>query len=340
MPSSPPVIAIDDEPDHLAVLANSLNRRGAPCFQIPFTEDMAEIEPCPDVRVIFADLHLGGGALAGDHSTDFSTIGALLEDRIKPSRPYIILLWTMYPDQAPGLRTFLEQRLRGVTAPAAVVPLPKADYLDAGGVRDEAALMKDIAAGAATLPEAAALFKPETTPELVEPCRLTREEIAGRLSRLFAEAEKPDADDVPPEFPTRTTSLDDWLDADLPDFGQTPRQMLDSGDEVTLLLLDRFVNAIATSRALSHPHVVRAIVRRRLETRFREAPASDPLIPEMQSDHPGDEIEDRFERWLDSPNPMFGDESPRRFFDAKEVDTARLLEISGLLDSFDDGTFS
>ena len=346
-PGSPRVIAIDDEPAHLAVLANSLNRWGVPCFQIPFTEhmavteDMADIEPCPHVRVIFADLHLGGGALAGDHSTDFSTIGALLEDLIKPSLPYLILLWTMYPDQAPGLRTFLAQRLRGVTVPAAVVPLAKADYLDAaGGVRNEAALMKDIAAGTVTLPEAAALFKPETAPELVEPCRLTREEIAGRLSRLFAEAERPGADDVPPEFPTRTTALDDWLDAELPDFGQTPRQMLDSGDEGTLLLLDRFVNAIATSRALSHPHVVRAIVRGRLERRFREAPASDPLIREMQSDHPDDDLEDRFERWLDSPNPMFEDESPRRFFDAREVDTARLLEISGLLDSFDDGTFA
>ena len=174
-----------------------------------------------------------------------------------------------------------------------------------------------------------------TTREISQPFRL-REEITSRLSRLFAEAERPGADDVPPEFPTRTTSLDDWLDAELPDFGQTPRQMLDSGDGGTLLLLDRFVNAIATSRALSHPHVVRDIVRGRLERRFREAPASDPLIREMQSDH----LEDHFERWLDAPNPMFGDESPRRFFDAKEVDTARLLEISGLLDSFDTGTFA
>lgn len=331
MLKSPPVIAIDDETDHLAALANSLNRRGVPCLQIPFTDDLADIEPCPNVRVIFADLHLGGGALAGDHRTDFSTIGALLEDRIKPSLPYLILLWTLYQDQAPGLHTFLRDRLRGVPTPFTVVPLPKANYLDeTGGVRDEAALMKDIAVGTATLPEAAALFEPEVAPELVEAYRPTREEIIGRLRRLFTEAENPCTDDVPPGFPTRITPLSDWLDADLPDFGQTPRQMLDSGDEGTLFLLERFVNSIATSRTLSHPHAVRDIVRRRLETRFQEATAFDPLGRSKQN----------FERWLDVPNPMFGDDTPRNFFRAREVDATRLLGISSLLDSLDDGTFS
>ena len=328
---SPRVIAIDDEPDHLAALANSFNRRGVPCFQIPFTEDLADIEPCPEVRVIVADLHLGGGALAGDHSTDFSTIGALLEDRIKPSLPYLILLWTLYQDQAPGLHTFLVDRLQGVARPSTVVPLPKSDYLDeAGGIRDEAALMKDIAARTATLPEAAALFKSETESELVTSYHPTREEIIGCLSRLFAEAEEPYTEDAPPGFPTRITPLNEWLDAELPDFGQTPRQMLDSGDEGTLFLLERFVNSIATSRTLSHPHAVRDIVRRRLETRFQEAPAFDPLGRCMQS----------FDRWMDVPNPMFGDDTPRKFFGAREVDATRLLGISSLLDSLDDGTFS
>lgn len=329
---SPQVIAIDDEPDHLAALANSLNRRGVPCLQIPFTEDMANIEPCPDVRVIFADLHLGGGAIAGDHSTDFSTIGALLEGRIKPALPYLILLWTLYQDQAPGLYKFLTDRLHhGVARPSTVVPLPKADYLDeAGGIRDEAALMEDIAARIATLPEAAALFEPEAAPELVEPYRPTREEIIGRLRRLFAAAETPCTDDVPPGFPSRSSSLSDWMDADLTDFGQTPRQMLDSGDVGMLFLLDRLVNAIATSRALSHPQAVREIVRRRLEIRFREVPGFDPFVRRLQS----------FEQWLDVPNPMFEDDTPGRFFRAREVDAKRLRKLSSLLDSLDDGAFS
>lgn len=330
MRRSPQVIAIDDEPDHLAGLANSLNRRGVPCFQIPFTEEgQADIEPCPDVLVIFADLHLGGGALAGDHRTDFSAIGALLEGQIKPSRNYLILLWTIYPDQAPNLRRFLDERLRGVRKPEGVVPLNKVKHLDvsSGRVRDERALINEIAAGSMKLPEAGALFK-ETASEAVERYRPTPEGITDRLHRLFQEAEGPRGDAVPPGFPEHDTAMEDWLHVELPDFSQTPRQMLDSGDDGTLFLLDRFVNAIATSRALSHPHIVRDIVRHRLETQFREASASD------------NELEDRFEQWLDAPNPMFGDEPPRQFFDAREVDATRLRKISSLLDSLDDGTFS
>ena len=58
-----------------------------------------------------------------------------------------------------------------------------------------------------------------------------------------------------------------WAAA-LPDFGSTPRQVLNSGDHGTLALLDRFVNAIATFKGASHPRVVRDIVRQRIETMF------------------------------------------------------------------------
>ena len=33
--------------------------------------------------------------------------------------------------------------------------------------------------------------------------------------------------------------MEEWLDAALPDFGSTPRQVLNSGDHGTLALLDR-----------------------------------------------------------------------------------------------------
>ena len=120
------------------------------------------------------------------------------------------------------------------------------------------------------------------------------------------------------------------MDADLPDFGQTPRQMLDSGDVGMLLLLDRLVNAIATSRALSHPLAVRDIVRRRLQIRFREVPAFDPFARHVQN----------FERWMEVPNPMFEGDTPGSFFRAREVDATRLRKISSLLDTLDDGAFS
>ena len=169
------------------------------------------------------------------------------------------------------------------------------------------------------------------------------EEIKQRLTRLF---EKPDGPrgTPPPGFPRWETTMEEWLDVVLPDFGNTPRQVLNSGDQGTLALLDRFVNAIATSRALSHPRVVRDIVRQRIETMFRQSRDTDAIRRELQygpSDSvSGNDVSDSFEHWMDVPNPMFGDVTPRSFFEDVAVDAEQVREISSLLDSIDDGAFS
>ena len=159
MLTSPRIIAIDDHEQHLAGLANCLNRHGVACLQIHFNPKvLPSIKPCPDVRVIFADLHLAEGSLTSDHKTDFSIIGTLLESTIKPRGPYFILLWTMYPAQADALREFLQTRLREATKPFYVLPLAKANHLDDGNVRDEEALIQEIVNITKELPEMGALF--------------------------------------------------------------------------------------------------------------------------------------------------------------------------------------
>ena len=350
MQDSPRVIAIDDEEADLAALANSLARHGIPCYQIPFTDDFSSIPSCPHAEVIFADLHLGGGVLASDHMTDFSTIGAVLEERIKPSRPYVILLWTAYPDMAPDLSNFLGERLHSVTKPSGVLPLAKANHLARNGnVKDSTALVNEIVAITKPLLDYGARLNPiggtpETTPTVIyRTYPPVHEAIQQRLTKLF---EKPDGprSSLPPGFPEWETTMDEWLDIVLPDFGSTPRQVLNSGDYGALALLDRFVNAIATSRALSHPRVVREIIRQRIETMFRESRHTDAFHRDPQFDpldsESGNDVADSFEHWMDVPNPLFGDVSPRSFFEAVAVDADQVREISSLLDSIDDGAFS
>lgn len=142
--NNPRILAIDDDRVHLEGLTDGLRRHGMACLPIHFVGDAAAIPACPDVRIIFADLHLGAGGLSTGHVTDFSMIGHLLEDAIRPAGPYCIVLWTKYPDQARSLRTFLE-RLRTVTKPVAVHALNKADHLSVDGtVRNERALMAEV----------------------------------------------------------------------------------------------------------------------------------------------------------------------------------------------------
>ena len=131
MSNSVRVIAIDDDPKHLDSLIGGLRGHDADLLRIHFTGEGLDIPACPHVKVIFSDLRLIGGTMS-DPAGDFSVIGSLIEDVIKPADPYLILLWTRYPDHASALRTFLD-RLRNVAKPAAVLPLPKAEYLDDSG---------------------------------------------------------------------------------------------------------------------------------------------------------------------------------------------------------------
>jgi hypothetical protein len=129
---SPRIILIDDNHDHLRGLADGLNKCGAACLQVHFQGE-GDVKRCPHVRVIFADLHLTQGGPGTDHTKDFTVIGGLIEEKIAPMGPYVIVLWTQFADQAKGLEFFLNERLKGVAKPVAVRALDKVKHLDVNG---------------------------------------------------------------------------------------------------------------------------------------------------------------------------------------------------------------
>ena len=137
------VIAIDDDPGHLGSLIGEPGGHDAGLLRVHFTGEGLDVPACPHVRVIISDLRLLGGAMS-DPAQDFAVIGSLLEDVIKPAEPCLMLLWTRYPEHASALGTFLD-RLRNVAKPVAVLPLPKAEYLDdSGAVGNRTALTDEI----------------------------------------------------------------------------------------------------------------------------------------------------------------------------------------------------
>ena len=153
----PRVIAIDDDPKHLIGLTEGLNQYGTACSPIRFTGDTKSVQPCPHVRVIFADLNLISGP-AGP-TGNFGTIGGLIEEKIKPSGPYFIILWTIYPEEADKLHNFLNNRLQDVKKPFAVQSLDKKDHLDdEGSVKNTERLAETIRTMIAAQPQVAALL--------------------------------------------------------------------------------------------------------------------------------------------------------------------------------------
>ena len=130
---------IDRERDHLDGLSKALERFGDPFLPLHFTGERAP--EFPHGRLIFADFLDGS---PGNHARDFSVIRSLIENQIKPSGPYLLLLLTRYPDQVLPLRKFLD-RLKGVTKPVDILPLAKDEYLDEEGhVTDMEALVGTI----------------------------------------------------------------------------------------------------------------------------------------------------------------------------------------------------
>jgi hypothetical protein len=158
---APRIIVIDDDPLHLQGLVDGLHRYGTSCLPVHFTGDLAGLRKCPDVRVIFADLHLTEGGAAGGNERHFSTIGGLLEETFAPAGPYVLVLWTRYADQAVGLSNFLETRLQNVSKPLAVVALDKVQHLDltSGAVKDPVALVRAIESTIHGQPQLAALLR-------------------------------------------------------------------------------------------------------------------------------------------------------------------------------------
>ena len=156
---APRIIVIDDNPAHLQSLTSGLNSYGVACLPIHFTGDDADVPRCPQVRVIFADLHLNEAGGATDNARHFTVIGGLLEETVVPSGPYAVVLWTRYADQADALRLFLEERLRAVPKPFAVIALDKKAHLNADNtVRDAKGLMDAVSGVLSAQPQLAALF--------------------------------------------------------------------------------------------------------------------------------------------------------------------------------------
>ena len=127
MLTSSRVVVIDDQADHMQALANGLYQHGVGCLPIHYPDDAARLKQCPNLRVLFADLHLMAG---GDDAVHFSTIGSLIQEDFQPLGPYFVVLWTKYPDKAGELMEYLETRLKDVATPFDVLALDKSRYYD------------------------------------------------------------------------------------------------------------------------------------------------------------------------------------------------------------------
>ena len=94
-----------------------------------------------------------------DPKKNYGIVQALLEGTVKPAGPYLLVVWTQFPNEAAALSTFLDERLVDVPTPVAVVSLDKADRLnDEGKLIDPITFVSDLKKLVADQPQFAALL--------------------------------------------------------------------------------------------------------------------------------------------------------------------------------------
>jgi hypothetical protein len=167
--AAPRFIAIDDNEAHLNAITQTLQMIGTPCYAILYAPDYEfEAEHFQGARCIMVDLHLTSGILSTDENKHYALIANILEQNISPNGgPFILIVWTEYPQRCDGLRDYLNSHLdtsKPHARPLAVLPLPKANFINTGDgtVNDPVKLKDAVKKLVASNPQLAVLLEWET----------------------------------------------------------------------------------------------------------------------------------------------------------------------------------
>ena len=155
----PRIAAIDNENSALVAIADALNSSGAACLKLLYNGSLPEGATLEHVRVLFMDLHLSHAS--NDPTTHFSTIGGLLQEHIAPNNgPFLLIVWTLYPNQVEGLADLLCERLQEAphAIPAQIKTLSKIDHIREDRVIAPEILVQAVRAMVISEPQIAALI--------------------------------------------------------------------------------------------------------------------------------------------------------------------------------------
>ncbi len=156
----PGIFAIDDDQSHLDAIAETLNSKGAACLKLLFRGGIQPHSPLERVRVLFIDLHLSQAGFLNE-TQHFSVIGGILQEHINQENgPFVLLLWTQYPESVGRLAEFLSERLQDNphAIPSSVDSLSKVDYLRDGKVVNADGLVQRIVSSIVKVHQIAALM--------------------------------------------------------------------------------------------------------------------------------------------------------------------------------------
>lgn len=126
----PRIVLIDDKIHHLHGLAKALGKLDSACLPFHFEDQGPSKKQLRNARVIFCDLHLLSDALTADSKQQLAVIAGMLSEGLETNHgPYVLVIWTEYPDKVEGIQEYLKALLPG-QRPIEYVCFNKNDFID------------------------------------------------------------------------------------------------------------------------------------------------------------------------------------------------------------------
>lgn len=176
----PQIALLDDDPEHLNRLCQSLNEMGTAALPILFENGAPSIpKPLSSLQLLFVDIHLVPAVPLGPQAYDI--VATALEKIVAPDcGPYVFVSWSTYPNHHQTLMAHLAENLAAyVPPPAATVCLDKNKYMN--GPDDIAQCIRD---AVSTAPQADGIL------HWCEAARVASGEVANSLLNLVERAER------------------------------------------------------------------------------------------------------------------------------------------------------
>lgn len=129
---APRVVAVDDNPEHLEILANGFDSLGGYCLGIEHDKVVERSGPfATGVRLIFMDINLVPGAGTDRGARTFEPIVNAIQKILHPDNgPYVLVTWTNTPDSHNELIEYLANTNNEMLQPCADCCLAKEEYLE------------------------------------------------------------------------------------------------------------------------------------------------------------------------------------------------------------------
>lgn len=163
--TAPRFLVIDDKAEHLKAIVEVFQQIGSPCMGVRYDPAAP-----PDgkhfrgVRCLIVDLHLVDSGAATDQTKHFALIAGMLEACINRSGgPYLLVIWTQFPQQRQDLADYLDAKLDLTVRPLAVLGLDKTQFIntttgDPLSPEASAALRQKVEEQIASIPQLRALL--------------------------------------------------------------------------------------------------------------------------------------------------------------------------------------